>query len=91
MPCGRQYELLLDPIRDTVRNVTEVGAFTGHSAAMWSDYFSHAQIFTVDLAPRVTQKQFAAAGCCGGWQQSGIRLLQAPQGYSGGRTACTCV
>ena len=41
--------MLLDPLRDTARNITEIGVLLGHSLPMWLDYFSQAHIYAVDI------------------------------------------
>ena len=43
------YAMLLDPYRESVRNVTEVGVMHGASALMWADYFANAQVWGLDL------------------------------------------
>lgn len=42
------YAMLLDPIRDRVRNVTEVGVMAGQSLKVWHDYFVGAVIYGLD-------------------------------------------
>ena len=37
------YAALFDPIRSTVRNVTEIGIATGQGVAMWHRYFPNAR------------------------------------------------
>ncbi len=43
------YGALFEPIRRTVRNVTEVGIASGQSIAMWHDYFPQAKIYGLDI------------------------------------------
>lgn len=42
------YESLFSNIRNTVKNVLEIGVQTGGSLLMWRDYFPNAQIYGVD-------------------------------------------
>jgi len=42
------YMMLFDPIRWSVRNVTEVGIASGQSIMMWRDYFANASIYGID-------------------------------------------
>ena len=51
------YAMLLDPLRESVRNVTEVGVWSGSSVLMWADYFGNAQIFGLDIASLTTAKE----------------------------------
>lgn len=41
--------MLFDPIRHSVRNVTEIGVASGASTLLWEEYFPNANIFGVDL------------------------------------------
>ena len=43
------YAMLLDPIRDQVRNMTEVGIFMGQSLQVWSDFFPNAHLYGIDI------------------------------------------
>lgn len=43
------YAALFDPIRHSVRNVTEVGVATGQSLQVWHDYFDRASIWGIEL------------------------------------------
>lgn len=43
------YEAFFEPIRDSVKNVLEVGINTGNSHRMWRDYFHNANIYGVDI------------------------------------------
>ena len=43
------YSVLFDPIRSTVRNVTEVGVATGQSLLMWEEFFFNADIYGIDI------------------------------------------
>ena len=42
--------MIFDPIRDRVRNVTEVGIHFGKSLRVWHAYFRHASIYGIDIA-----------------------------------------
>ena len=44
------YGMLLDPLRHSARNVTEVGVLTGSSILMWASYFPRAEIWGLDIA-----------------------------------------
>lgn len=44
------YSMLLDPLRATTRNMTEVGVAHGLSLEVWSSYFPQAEIYGVDVA-----------------------------------------
>lgn len=43
------YETLFSNIRNTVKNVLEIGVQTGGSLLMWRDYFPNAQIYGIDI------------------------------------------
>lgn len=43
------YQALLEPIRNSVKNVLEIGINTGNSHRMWRDYFHNAQIYGLDI------------------------------------------
>jgi hypothetical protein len=43
------YQILFDPIRDGVRNMTEIGISAGQSLQAWYDYFPNAEIHGYDL------------------------------------------
>jgi hypothetical protein len=51
------YEKLLYPIRDTAKNILEVGIGNfiyknGGSVLLWSQYFSNAKIYGIDVLPK---------------------------------------
>ena len=46
------YAMLLDPLRHSVRNVTEVGVLEGSSMLMWAEYFPNAQVWGLDIILR---------------------------------------
>lgn len=43
------YESFLEPIRERVANVLEIGINTGNSHRMWSKYFPQATIYGIDV------------------------------------------
>ena len=43
------YGPLLDPRRESVLNVTEIGVLFGSSVLMWADYFPKANIYGIDI------------------------------------------
>jgi len=43
------YNDLFEPIRNSTKNVLEIGILYGGSLEMWRDYFSNATIFGVDM------------------------------------------
>lgn len=43
------YSMLFDPIRASVRNVTEIGVAAGQSLDMWHSYFPSAKLFGIDI------------------------------------------
>lgn len=45
------YERYLDPRRNKIRKVLELGVKDGASLKMWRDYFPQAQIFGIDIDP----------------------------------------
>lgn len=45
----RFYEQFLEPVRNRVRNVLEIGVQTGNSLRTWEEYFPHARIVGVDV------------------------------------------
>ena len=42
------YARILDPVRQTVSRVLEIGVYTGASIRMWRDYFPNAMIIGAD-------------------------------------------
>jgi len=44
------YSMLLEPMRHTISNMTEVGVLTGSSLLMWASNFPHAEIWGLDIA-----------------------------------------
>jgi len=49
------YASLFDPIRQSVRNITEIGLAQGQSLQVWHDYFSGARIWGIDIVPAVVK------------------------------------
>ena len=43
------YAMLLDPHRESVRNMTEVGVLNGQGTMMWADYFPNAHVYGLDI------------------------------------------
>ena len=43
------YQSLLSAKKDTAKNVLEVGICTGGSIRLWSDYFTNAHVFGLDI------------------------------------------
>ena len=43
------YNYLLEPIREKVRKVMEIGVFDGASVKMWHDYFPNSTVWGVDI------------------------------------------
>jgi SAM-dependent methyltransferase len=43
------YQMLFDPIRDSVKNVTEIGVSAGQSIQVWYHYFPNAQLYGIDI------------------------------------------
>lgn len=53
------YEKLLAPMRHRDVRLLEIGVCDGGSMAMWREWFTHAEIWGIDVKPRVT----AIKGC----------------------------
>ena len=43
------YNNLLKSKKDTAKNVLEVGIFNGGSIKLWSDYFTNANVYGLDI------------------------------------------
>lgn len=43
------YETLLEPIKNTAKNILEIGVQTGGSIKLWHDYFKQATIYGCDI------------------------------------------
>lgn len=54
------YAALLDPIRASVRNMTEIGVSAGQSLQMWHEYFFAATVFGVDIFIPASTRRVAA-------------------------------
>ena len=50
------YNALFEPIRDRVRNITEIGVALGQSIQVWHDYFEQAHVWGVDIHPAVIKR-----------------------------------
>lgn len=50
-----KYEMFLRPFREKSFNLLELGVFFGGSTKLWSEYFSQAQIYGVDIMPECRQ------------------------------------
>lgn len=48
----RRYAPVLDPLRESLTNVLEIGVEDGHSLRMWQEYFPNAVIHGVDIDPK---------------------------------------
>jgi SAM-dependent methyltransferase len=46
------YQMLLDPIRDSVKNITEIGVSAGQSIQAWYHYFPNAQLYGIDVVTK---------------------------------------
>lgn len=56
------YEFLFQERRYDVRRVVEVGVHTGHSLALWRDYFPNAEIIGVEINRRRIREELVE-GC----------------------------
>ena len=45
------YDTLFKPIKDSVKNILEIGIQYGYSLNMWRDYFPNAMVHGVDIVP----------------------------------------
>lgn len=45
------YQKLLESKKETAKNVLEIGIHKGGSIKLWSDFFTHATIYGIDVAP----------------------------------------
>lgn len=54
------YAALFDPLRTSVRNITELGVAAGQSVELWHNYFPNAHVFGIDpdIRPRL-RKDFS--------------------------------
>jgi predicted O-methyltransferase YrrM len=43
------YEKLLEPIRESARNVLEIGIGQGGSIKLWQQYFKNSEVYAVDI------------------------------------------
>ena len=51
------YAMLFAPLRNTAQNITEIGIAAGQSLWLWNDYFPHAHIWGIDIAPNQLRQQ----------------------------------
>jgi Methyltransferase domain len=49
---SNMYKMLFDPIRDSVKNVTEIGVSAGQSIQAWYHYFPNAQLHGIDIVTK---------------------------------------
>jgi hypothetical protein len=45
------YDTIFPRLKDSAKNVLEIGAYSGGSHLLWRDYFSNAQIVAMDINP----------------------------------------
>jgi cephalosporin hydroxylase len=45
------YDVLFEPIKNSVKNILEIGIQYGYSLNMWRDYFPSAMVHGVDIVP----------------------------------------
>lgn len=55
------YEMLFAPIRNRVRNITEIGVFLGGSLPLWHGYFPNAHVWAIDVTWQAQAAQVAQA------------------------------
>jgi len=46
---SKLYESILSPVKDSIKNVLEIGVFSGASCQVWSEYLTGAQIYGLDI------------------------------------------
>lgn len=46
------YDVLLERVKDTAKNVLEIGIGAGGSINLWKDYFQNAQVYGCDILPK---------------------------------------
>jgi precorrin-6B methylase 2 len=53
------YEELFKELRNSANKVLEIGAYNGASIVMWKEYFSNAQIFSIDnvYCPQISDRE----------------------------------
>ena len=49
---GHIYEMLFAPIKNTVTSILEIGFDSGKSLQLYSEYFTNARIYGIDIADR---------------------------------------
>jgi 8-demethyl-8-alpha-L-rhamnosyltetracenomycin-C 2'-O-methyltransferase len=75
----RAYASELDRHRLSIKTVLEMGIGDGSSLRMWADYFPHAQIYGLDIAPneyRFTEEERLRITCVQGDQADGNVLSE---------------
>lgn len=45
------YEEYFTPLRESAKNVLEIGVYNGESIRLWKDYFINAEIYGIDIDP----------------------------------------
>jgi hypothetical protein len=45
------YEEYFTPLRESTKNVLEIGVYNGESIRLWKDYFINAKIYGIDIDP----------------------------------------
>lgn len=46
---SKLYQTILSPVKDKIKTVLEIGVFSGASCQVWSEYFSDAEIYGIDI------------------------------------------
>lgn len=72
----RYYEIYLDAYRDFQINFLEIGVYDGSSVKMWKEYFSKANITSIDIDPRCKQFEDSRINICIGDQTDTLFLNQ---------------
>jgi len=49
------YEEYFTPLRESAKNVLEIGVYNGESIRLWKDYFRNAEIYGIDIDPEDAQ------------------------------------
>ena len=47
------YDMLLSPLKNTAKNILEIGVLEGGSIKLWHDYFKNATIFGFDIENKI--------------------------------------
>lgn len=75
------YESLFSNVRNTTKNVLEIGILTGGSLLMWRDYFHNAQIYGVDNTKVNVADKHRIITICSDAYDISFYLLQKCRGY----------